>query len=141
MDSMIVKGLGRADGSYPIQLLELVSLSSADALTTRELNAIRVSTARSTGGIGTRPGELVDAVVNADAATMIALAAVLLARNGKAVPEDRIWDCHILFSGGAEPPPLDNYPKAILFHVLDLDDEETEAGAADPPQPPETTGE
>ena len=86
MDKLIVTGLGKhLDGEYECDLLDLALQANSGLLTNRELHRIKVMS-------GVRRGEFVDALSAYDNDLLVAFAAVILARKGKAVNEDALWD-------------------------------------------------
>lgn len=86
MDKLIVKGLGRpVDGEYEFDFSSMLGVGTPDALTNREGHRIKLMS-------GVRAGELEDALMAGDNDVMVAFAAIVLARNGKTVDEDLLWD-------------------------------------------------
>lgn len=78
--TLVVEGCPPWDGRYPV----------ADwFFTLRELNTIK----QVSGGI--RAGELLEALDANDAAAFVAVAHVILARHGKQVDPDDLWDAKV----------------------------------------------
>jgi hypothetical protein len=114
-DKLIVKGLGGIDGEYEFDLAELVSLGEPGALTNREGHRIKTMA-------GVRVGELLEALQAGDNDVLIALAAIILARKGRRLDENLLWDAPI----GA----------GVSFELDDTPDEQP--GPTTPAPQPET---
>lgn len=79
MPALVLKGVEPWDGSYPF----------ADwRFTNRELHRIKEIS-------GIRAGELLDALDSNDTAAFVGVAAVILARHGKHVDVDDLWEANI----------------------------------------------
>jgi len=88
-DKLIVNGLGRPfDGEYEFDVTGMLTLGHPDCLTNREGHRVK-------GMTGLRMGEFTDAVKAGDTDVIVALAAVVLARHGKQIDEDLLWDAPI----------------------------------------------
>lgn len=126
MDQLIVKGFGRADGEYDIDVRALASPHSGlpGALDTRELHRLKLAT-------GVMPADLREAVVGADAATLVALTAIILARYERTVNDERLWDARYFLA--TEDLDLEPYTAAVVFRIVAMSDEGEDAG------PPEVT--
>lgn len=86
MDKMIVKGLGkRIDGEYEFSIADMMTLGHPESLTNREAHRLKTMS-------GVRLGELDDALGAGDSDVFMAIGAILLARAGKAVDEEVLWD-------------------------------------------------
>ena len=85
MDRLIVKGLGRLDGTYEFDFGDLLGIGTPGSLTNREGHRIKTMS-------GVRAGELQDALIAGDNDVLLALAAIILARKGKVVDEQALWD-------------------------------------------------
>lgn len=119
MDTLIVKGLGRADGEYDFDLIELANIGSSASLTTREQHKVKVDS-------GVLPADLVAAVRGLDAAVMVSLASIVLARAGKTVNDERLWDARFVYAFG-ETPDLDAESTAVAFVLADREAQEDDA--------------
>lgn len=76
MDKLVIDGIAPYDGSYEFTL---------DGFTNRELHRIKKLT-------GLRAGEFEDAFSALDNDMVVALAVVILERNGQSVRDDILWD-------------------------------------------------
>lgn len=84
-DKLIVKGLGRLDGEYEFDFAGMLGIGTPDSLTNREGHRIKTMS-------GVRAGELEDALIAGDNDVLVAFAAIILARAGKTVNEEQLWD-------------------------------------------------
>jgi hypothetical protein len=99
MVKMTITGVFGADGEYEFD---------PSFFTNRELHRIKTVA-------GVRAGELSEAIAAGDSDLVVALAMIALARNGRQVPEDALWDAEAgkislkpieeeAPAGGAVPP-------------------------------------
>lgn len=114
-DRLTVKGLGKADGTYDFDLASLVSINGAEALNLREQQRIKILS-------GYRGLEIREAVGVLDAAMMVALVDVIVARGGKTLNTTRIWDAKMVYTSGDETADLDQYRLAVNFHMEELEE-------------------
>ncbi len=118
MDKLIVTGLGkRLDGEYECDIRDLIIPGTPDYLTYREARGIKQMT-------GMRGRELAQAFIAQDPEIELALASVILARNGKTLDEETV---------------LDSPPGSKIQFVYG--DEEEEGEEDGPPVEPATTPE
>lgn len=116
-DRLTVKDLGKPlDGEYEFELVDIITVGRPGSLTNREAHVIKLMS-------GLRAGEIVDGIVYSDNDLLVALAVVILARAGKTVNEDALWDAKI----GC----LD-----WDIAMLKADKETVEEAEADPPKEP-----
>lgn len=105
-DKLTVSGLSaHLDGEYEFDIADLLSIGGKGALTNRESHRIKQMA-------GVRAGELEDALRAGDTDVLVAIAAVVLARAGKTVDEDLLWDAPIMSGlrfeiGGDDGPPAE----------------------------------
>lgn len=123
-DKLIVKGHGRADGEYTFDLKALLNIGG--------LNILEQEQVRSVSGV--RPAALPQAFVELDAMVMVALAQIILGRNGHTARTDSLTQGHLAYSDGTQPDvePLADIKKGLLY-VVDLADDEDEDDDAVPP--------
>jgi hypothetical protein len=84
-DKLVISGLGKLDGEYPFDFLDLLVEGRPGSLTHRELHRIKMVT-------GLRAGEFEDAWRNGDNDLYIVLSLVILTRAGKSYDDDLLWD-------------------------------------------------
>lgn len=85
-DKLVVNGLGKQfDGEYEFELAQMLVMGSPDTMTNGELHTIKRLS-------GVRAGEIEDALVAGDNDVLLALGVIVLARNGKRLPEHLMWD-------------------------------------------------
>jgi len=113
-DKLIVTGVPRMDGEYPCNVVGMLLEGTPHTLTNREGHQIKVMT-------GVRAGELWGAMESGDNDVVIALAAIVLARAGKRVDTDTLWDS-----------PMGS---ALAFDIAEREGEGDEADDANPPAP------
>lgn len=85
MDKLIIKTIEGVNGEYDFDIVTMLTEGHAESLTSREGHRIKVMT-------GLRAGELTDAVSAGDSDVLLAIAAVVLTRNGKQYNDDALWD-------------------------------------------------
>lgn len=133
-DRLTVKGLRAADGTYDFDLQSLVSINGPEALTLREQQRIKILT-------GYRGLEIREAVNVLDPAMMVALVEILVARGGKTVNTQRVWDARFFFTAEDEVADLDSHRIAIDFHLAPLEegdetiDDDEEESEGEYPEP------
>jgi hypothetical protein len=85
-DKLIINGLGKQfDGDYEFSIAAMLVMGTTETLTNGELHTIkRIS--------GVRAGEIEEAIMAGDNDVLLALALIVLGRNGKRLPEHLMWD-------------------------------------------------
>lgn len=85
-DTLTVSGLGKPlDGTYEFDIASMLGLGNPDSLTNREGHRLKTMT-------GIRIGQLGDALSSGDSDVIVALAAIILTREGKRFDEAVLWD-------------------------------------------------
>lgn len=85
-DKLTIKGIGRVDGDYDFDIVKLVSSpGDPEYMTYREWHRVKLLTA-------IRAGEMIEAFRVGDLDAQLAVAVIVLARHGKDVDEDLLWD-------------------------------------------------
>lgn len=84
-DKLIVTGIPLLDGTYGCDIVGMLVEGHPQSMTNREGHRVKVMS-------GVRAGELWEAMEAGDNDVMIALAAVVLTRNGKRFDEALLWD-------------------------------------------------
>lgn len=85
-DKLVIEGLGKQfDGEYEVDLAQMLVMGNPETMTNGELHTIKRIA-------GVRAGEIEDALVAGDNDLMLALALIVLARHGKRLPEQLMWD-------------------------------------------------
>lgn len=123
-DRLTLKGLGPADGTYDFDLSELVSINGAEALNLREQQKVKIMS-------GYRGLEIREAVAVLDPAIMVALVSVIVARGGKQVNDQRVWDARMLYTSGDEQADMASARIVVNFHMDDLDEVDSTVTADD----------
>lgn len=85
-DKLIVNGLGKPyDGEYEFDLAAMMTMGDPDCLTNGEGHTIKRLA-------GVRAGEIEDSLAAGDNDVLLALGVIVLARQGKRLPEHLIWE-------------------------------------------------
>ena len=85
-DKLIVKGIHDAiDGEHPCDVIGMITVGHPNSLTNRELHRIKTMT-------GIVASDLFDSIFGGDMDASVAMAAVILDRNGKVFQDDWLWD-------------------------------------------------
>lgn len=130
-DKVIVKGHGRADGEYVVDLRALLNIGTAGSLNILEQNEVFTVS-------GVRPAGLPQAFLELDAMVMVALARIILGRHGKTVKVESLMQGHLAYSDGQEDTdPLADISKGLLYVVDNAEEaEDEEDGDGDAAVPP-----
>jgi len=121
-DKLIVTGLGKQfDGEYEFNLAEMLVMGTANTMTNGELHTIKRIA-------GVRAGEIEDALGAGDNDVLLALGVIVLARNGRRLPEHLMWDAP---AGSG----------IVIVPDEGLDDEDAAEGDVSPPEVSPTANE
>lgn len=85
-DKIVLAGIRKGvDGEYPCDIVGMLTVGHPEMLTYREGHRLKQMT-------GIRSGEIDEALAKGDTDLIIGLAAIVLARDGKTVSDDLLWD-------------------------------------------------
>jgi hypothetical protein len=85
-DKLVLTGIRKGvDGEYPCDIVGMLTVGHPEMLTYREGHRLKNMT-------GIRAGEVDEALAKGDTDLVIGLAAIVLARDGKTVSDDLLWD-------------------------------------------------
>lgn len=138
MDTLIVRGLRGMNGDYPVDLLALTDVGAGgESLTNREQHRLRTIA-------DVRGADIRDAFVALDAATLVGLAAIILARHGKTVADSVLWDARFLYANAERVPEDDQAGPTIIFAFHDRNlieqQEVEESPPVEAPSSPQPSG-
>lgn len=126
-DKLIVKGHGRADGEYDVDLKALLNIGTPGSLNILEQHQVFTVS-------GVRPRGLPEAFLELDAMVMVALAQVILGRNEKTVRVETLVQGRLVYSDGSEADPAAGVKQGLIYVVDNADVEDDDEGDALPPQ-------
>lgn len=125
-DKLIVKGHGRADGEYQVDLKALLNIGTPGSLNILEQHQVFTVS-------GVRPARLTEAFLELDAMVMVALAQVILGRNEKTARVDSLVQGRLVYSDGTEADPTEGVKQGLIYVIDQAADEDEEADAVPPP--------
>lgn len=126
LDSLTLKGFGKADREYKFDAAGLLDIGGPQSLTSQEQHRVRLIA-------GVRGGEIMESATAQDAATWVALVLIILARNGRDYTESRIWSARLVLIGADAELDEGEYTNAVFIRIADRNAVEAEEDNEDPP--------